>query len=164
MSAETLGEFRYWYTLICRSPKVKGELAAIDGATANEADVAATLAEFDTVWEALSPREQSRLLEILIERIECDGKAGRNRKELQVGHEKPLPTPGRIPQLSRLMALAFRFEQLIRDRDVADQAELASLGHVPRARLTQIKNLLNWRPRSRRRSCSSRERKTGGIW
>ncbi len=40
------------------------------------------------------------------------------------------------------MALAIRFEQLIRDGVVADQAELASLGHVTRARLTQIMNLL----------------------
>jgi hypothetical protein len=40
------------------------------------------------------------------------------------------------------MALAIRFDQLIRDGVVADQAELARLGHVTRARLTQIMNLL----------------------
>ncbi len=49
---------------------------------------------------------------------------------------------GRVPCVSRLMALAIRFDQLIRDGVVTDQAELARLGHVTRARLTQIMNLL----------------------
>ena len=43
-----------------------------------------------------------------------------------------------MPRVSRLMALAIRLDQLIRDGVVADQAELAKLGHVTRARLTQI--------------------------
>jgi hypothetical protein len=53
---------------------------------------------------------------------------------------------GRIPRVARLMALAIRFDQMIRDGVVADQAELARLGHVTRARLTQIMNLLNLAP------------------
>jgi hypothetical protein len=40
------------------------------------------------------------------------------------------------------MALAIRFEQLLRQRVVADYAALARLGHVSRARVTQIMNLL----------------------
>jgi hypothetical protein len=48
----------------------------------------------------------------------------------------------RVPRISRLMALATRLEQLIREGLVTDQAELARLGHVTRARLTQIMNLL----------------------
>ena len=44
------------------------------------------------------------------------------------------------------MTLAIRFDQLIRDDVVADQAELARLGHVTRARLTQTMNLLNLAP------------------
>jgi hypothetical protein len=40
------------------------------------------------------------------------------------------------------MALAIRFDQLIRDGYVADRAELARVGHVSRARLSQIMNLL----------------------
>jgi len=46
----------------------------------------------------------------------------------------------------RLMALAIRFDQLILNGVVADQAELARLGHVTRARLTQIMNLLALAP------------------
>jgi hypothetical protein len=40
------------------------------------------------------------------------------------------------------MALAIRFDGLVRRGEVADQAELARLGHVTRARITQIMNLL----------------------
>jgi hypothetical protein len=40
------------------------------------------------------------------------------------------------------MALAIRFEQLLREGVVADYAALARLGHVSRARVTQIMNLL----------------------
>jgi hypothetical protein len=49
----------------------------------------------------------------------------------------------RFPARPGLMALAIRFDQLIRDGVVADQAELARLGRVSRARLTQIMNLLS---------------------
>ena len=54
---------------------------------------------------------------------------------------RPLPS-GRVPRVARLMALAIRFEQLLRERIVADYAALARLGHVSRARVTQIMNLL----------------------
>jgi hypothetical protein len=60
---------------------------------------------------------------------------------------KDLPAPaspkaGRVPRVARLMALAIRFERLVRSGDVADYASLAELGHVSRARVTQIMNLL----------------------
>lgn len=38
--------------------------------------------------------------------------------------------------------LCVRFDGLVREGVVTDQAELARLGHVSRARLTQIMNLL----------------------
>jgi hypothetical protein len=44
------------------------------------------------------------------------------------------------------MALAIRFDQLICDGVVADQAELARLGYVSRARITQIINLVYLAP------------------
>ena len=37
--------------------------------------------------------------------------------------------PGRIPRISRLMALAIRFDRLIREGAVPDQSELARLAH-----------------------------------
>jgi hypothetical protein len=70
----------------------------------------------------------------------------RSKRELREGEERsPVPT-GVVPRVSRLMALAIRFDALIRDGTVADQAELARLGHVTRARVTQIMNLLNLAP------------------
>ena len=44
------------------------------------------------------------------------------------------------------MALAFRFDQMIRDGVVKDQAELARLGLVTRARVTQVMALLDLAP------------------
>ena len=75
-------------------------------------------------------------------------RAGRNgRKHLENG---PTPEPsvesGRVPWVSKLMALAIRFDGLVREGVVADQAELARLGHVSRARVTQIMNLLHLAP------------------
>ena len=49
---------------------------------------------------------------------------------------------GRVPRVSRLMALAMRFDELIRSGQVTGYAELAKLGHVTRARLSQIASLL----------------------
>jgi len=66
----------------------------------------------------------------------------RGRKELKQGESASSTSGGRVPRVSRLMALAIRFDQFIRDGAVADQAEFARLGHVTRARLTQIMNLL----------------------
>ena len=46
-----------------------------------------------------------------------------------------------IPRIARLMALAIRFEGLLRDETIQDYAELARLGRVTRARITQIMKL-----------------------
>src|SRR6516162_3603935 len=53
---------------------------------------------------------------------------------------------GRVPRIARLMALALRFEQLVRTGAVRDYAELARLGQVSRARITQITSLLHLAP------------------
>ena len=50
--------------------------------------------------------------------------------------------PGRVPRVARLMVLAIRFDGLIRSGAVKNQAELARLGHVSRARISQILSLL----------------------
>jgi hypothetical protein len=61
--------------------------------------------------------------------------------ESQVESAPELPT-GRVPRIARLMALALRFEQLLRAGTLTNYAELARLGHVSRARVSQIMNLL----------------------
>lgn len=54
--------------------------------------------------------------------------------------------PGNIPRLSKLMALAIRFEGLVERGELRDYADLARLGYVTRARITQIMNLRNLAP------------------
>lgn len=55
---------------------------------------------------------------------------------------QPEPSPAeRVPRISRLMALAIRFDRLIREGKVRDQSELARLAHVTQPRMTQIMNL-----------------------
>lgn len=53
---------------------------------------------------------------------------------------------GRTPRVSKLMALAIRFDQLLRDGKVTDQSELARLAHVTQPRMTQIMNLNHLAP------------------
>ena len=68
------------------------------------------------------------------------------RKQLRVG-KPPVPKPsGRVPLVSRLMALAIHFDRLLQSGEVRDQASLAAVGHVTRARVTQIMNLLQLAP------------------
>jgi len=72
--------------------------------------------------------------------------ARRGRRVLREGEKRAASSPGRVPRLSRLMALAIRMDELVRTGTVANHAELARLGHVSRARVTQIMNLLNLAP------------------
>jgi hypothetical protein len=76
--------------------------------------------------------------------IECACRFGRPRRLSIQSHvlrdRSPVPQ-GRAPRLARLMALAIRFEELLSSGQVRDYAELARLGHVSRARISQIMNL-----------------------
>jgi hypothetical protein len=55
-------------------------------------------------------------------------------------------TTPRIPRIARLMALAIKFQEMVDRGKVRDYADLARLGYVTRARITQIMNLLNLAP------------------
>ncbi|MBX3382176.1 MAG: hypothetical protein KF864_01570 [Phycisphaeraceae bacterium] len=69
------------------------------------------------------------------------------RKRLVVGPEAELPKPtSRVPRVARLMALAIRYDDLLRRGVVADQSELAHLCQVTQPRMTQIMNLLHLAP------------------
>ena len=58
----------------------------------------------------------------------------------------PEPERVRIPRITRLMALAIKFQDMVDRGEVRDYADLARLGYVTRARMTQIMNLLNLAP------------------
>ncbi len=78
--------------------------------------------------------------------LECNihfGRRGRGaRREVRQGNAPITNQPlGRVPRVSRLMALAIKYDDLVRTGAVADYAELARLGQVTRARITQIMNL-----------------------
>lgn len=72
--------------------------------------------------------------------------AKRGRKVMAEGREPTVPDLGRVPRVSRLMALAIHMDELIQRGEVTDYAELARLAHVTRARVTQIMNLLHLAP------------------
>jgi hypothetical protein len=54
----------------------------------------------------------------------------------------PSEHQGRIPRVARLVALAHRFQGLLARGEVQSMADLARLGGVTRARITQIMDLL----------------------
>lgn len=71
---------------------------------------------------------------------------GRGVIEPATGQEPPQPRSqtqpiGRIPRITRLMALAIKLDGYLRDGIVSDLAELARAGHVTRARITHIMDL-----------------------
>jgi hypothetical protein len=77
------------------------------------------------------------------------GRAGRRGKKIAVSHLQPPAgerAGGSIPRIARLMALAIRSEGLLREETIGDYAELARLGRVTRARMTQIMQLLGLAP------------------
>lgn len=45
---------------------------------------------------------------------------------------------GRVPRVTKIMALAIRLDHLVRAGHIKDYAEIARLGHVTRARVSQI--------------------------
>jgi hypothetical protein len=83
--------------------------------------------------------------------VECDVtfcRCARGRKALTeqpAGSSTPGPI-GRVPRVARLMALALRFERMIRTRVVADYTTLAALGRVTCARVSQVMNLVQLAP------------------
>jgi hypothetical protein len=79
--------------------------------------------------------------------IECDlhvrrGLKGRHELGNGVVVSAAELEPGRVPRVARLMALAIRFEHLVHTGQVASYSQLARLGRVTRARISQIMNLL----------------------
>lgn len=70
------------------------------------------------------------------------------RKDRRVHQRRPSPSPAaasaprRILRITRLMALAIKFDAMVKRREMRDYADVARLGFVTRARLTQITNLL----------------------
>ncbi len=58
----------------------------------------------------------------------------------------PAPPPGRVPRVSRLMALALHLDDLLRRGAFETQQQLADALHITQPRLTQILNLTHLAP------------------
>ncbi|HHM11906.1 MAG TPA: recombinase family protein [Planctomycetaceae bacterium] len=56
--------------------EIEGELAKLEGELVSRSDVAAALGSFDAVWDKLAPREQVRLVELLVAGVVYDGDRG----------------------------------------------------------------------------------------
>ena len=61
---------------------------------------------------------------------------------VRLARREPESPPERIPRAARVLALAHKWRALIRSGAVKDQAELARLVGVSRARVTQVMGLL----------------------
>jgi len=74
-------------------------------------------------------------------------RGNKGKRRIKKKPRKPVEVPaGRIPRISKLMALAIRYDGLLREGVVADQTELARLAMVTQPRMTQIMNLLYLAP------------------
>jgi site-specific DNA recombinase len=59
-----------------QEPQLEARVAELNGETITHADAQAAFADFDHLWKNLSPREQARLLKLLIASVDYDGQAG----------------------------------------------------------------------------------------
>ena len=78
--------------------------------------------------------------------VPCHPPGRGSHKELRSGADSASLSLGRVPRVARLMALALRLDELVRTGQVASYSELASLGQVTRARISQILNLVYLAP------------------
>lgn len=79
---------------------------------------------------------------LTIHRRICFHRAGQRKVLCRESEQINASSPkGRIPRAARLMALAIRLEDLLRSGQPVNYAEVARLGYVSRARVTQITNL-----------------------
>jgi site-specific DNA recombinase len=60
-----------------RLREVNTLMTAVNPALVDEREIESALADFDAVWDSLSPREQTRAVQLLVARVDYDGATGR---------------------------------------------------------------------------------------
>ncbi len=94
---------------------------------------------------APEPREHHHAIQVVIT-LPVRPRRRESRKGEQADAVSDAGSRSRIPRTPRLMALAIKFQEMIERGEVVDYADLARLGYVTRARITQIMNMLNLAP------------------
>jgi hypothetical protein len=109
-------------------------------------------------WQKLDAVAQGERLRTLLRGVRYDGRtvtltiALRNWEGTltcavpKTCRQVPPTSAGRLPRVSRWMALALHFDTLLRDGALAGQRELARLGQVSAARVSQILSLVHLAP------------------
>jgi site-specific DNA recombinase len=59
-----------------RLTQIHEEMGRLRHQVVDNKDVATAIHTFEPLWESLSPREQARIIELLVERVDYDGKGG----------------------------------------------------------------------------------------
>ena len=59
-----------------RLTEIEDELVLLEGQMVGETEVVTALADFDAVWACLAPKEQARIVELLVERVSYDANEG----------------------------------------------------------------------------------------
>jgi hypothetical protein len=142
------------------SPRIEAALLAGLGEL-SETAAGQPLREALRDWNGLEQAAKQGRLASVLERIDYDGRreealifwrapqmegepvaisTRRHPAARQSPPQRAAATEGRLPRITRLLALAVRFEGLLQDGTARDYAELARLGGVSRARITQIGN------------------------
>ena len=60
-----------------RAAEIKDQLSAVGGQMVGEEEVRQALSAFDPVWATLTPHEQTRIVQLLVERVDFDGARGK---------------------------------------------------------------------------------------
>ena len=60
-----------------RATEVREQIVAINRNVIDHQDVAKAMSKFDPVWETLTLREQARVVQLLVERVDYDGSTGK---------------------------------------------------------------------------------------
>jgi site-specific DNA recombinase len=69
-----LANLHEWLRLAeCRLSQINDEMKALNGQQVAEAEVEPALAAFDVVCDSLTPREQARIVHLLVQRVDFDG-------------------------------------------------------------------------------------------
>jgi hypothetical protein len=109
-------------------------------------------------WQKLDAVAQGERLRTLLRGVRYDGRTGLVTIALRHGEgtltcampktcrQVPPTSAGRLARVSRWMALALHFDALLRGGAIAGQRELARLGQVSAARVSQILNLVHLAP------------------